>query len=240
MPPCVEQLELAHESDYVRGVLEGRISNGFGNRSQEVAASLPWTSGAMLSAAEAALADGVACAPVSGFHHAGYQSGGGFCTFNGLMVTAMVLRSRQQGIRVAIVDADQHYGDGTDDILRHLAIRDIFHYTFGRHFHSARDASGYLKAAESLSARLKEFRANIVLYQAGADVHVDDPLGGVLTSEQIVRRDELIIGGCAREGIPLAWNLAGGYQRDSGNGISKVIDIHLATARVALAASGWR
>ncbi|MEY4064525.1 MAG: hypothetical protein RIR26_733 [Pseudomonadota bacterium] len=240
VPVSVEQLELAHESSYVRGVLDCSIANGFGNRSQEVADSLPWTSGAMLSAAESALSNGITCAPVSGFHHAGYRHGGGFCTFNGLMVTAQVLRMNHVGIRVAIVDADQHYGDGTDDILSHLGIKDIFHFTFGRHFRTRHDSAEYLKTARAIPEMVKKFGADIVLYQAGADVHVDDPLGGVLTSEQIAERDESIVAGCWREGIPVAWNLAGGYQRDADNGISKVINIHLETAKVAHAALARR
>lgn len=233
VPVLVEQLELAHDSAYVRGVLERKISNGFGNTSEDIARSLPWTSGAMLSAAEAALTDGIACAPVSGFHHARYKQGGGFCTFNGLMVTAQVLRIKHSGLRVAIVDADYHYGDGTDDILQQLGITDVFHYTFGRHFHTSSDAAAYLKAAADIPTHLRDFGADIVLYQAGADAHVHDPLGGVLTTEQLSKRDELIIRGCAGLGIPVAWNLAGGYQRDENGGISKVLEIHLETARVA-------
>lgn len=239
-PVTAAQLELAHDRAYVRGVLELTIVNGFGNTSESVARSLPWTSGAMLSAAEAALMDGIACAPVSGFHHAGFRRGGGFCTFNGLMVAAMALRSRRPDIRVAIVDADYHYGDGTDDILRQLGIKDIFHYSFGRHFHAPSDADAYLRAASEIPARVQSFGADVVLYQAGADAHIHDPLGGILTNEQLSLRDKLIIGGCSELGIPLAWNLAGGYQRDENGGISKVLDIHLETMRIAQTAPAAR
>jgi acetoin utilization deacetylase AcuC-like enzyme len=152
------------------------------------------------------------------------------------MIAALALRTKHAHMRVAIIDADQHYGDGTDDILQQLGIKDIFHYTFGRHFHSPSDAAAYLQAAAKIPAQLKAFGADVVLYQAGADVHIHDPLGGVLSTAQIAQRDELIIGGCAGLGIPLAWNLAGGYQRDENGGISKVLEIHLETARVALRA----
>ena len=63
----------------------------------------------MLSAAREALRCGaVAAAPCSGFHHAGYDKAEGFCTFNGLMVTACVLRhensptGRHSGLRSAL------------------------------------------------------------------------------------------------------------------------------------------
>lgn len=74
------------------------------------------------------------------------------------------------------------------------------------------------------SIRDKEY--NLVLYQAGADIHIDDPLGGLLTTEQMIFRDELVFRGCARFGIPIVWNLAGGYQRDADGGISQVLALH--------------
>jgi acetoin utilization deacetylase AcuC-like enzyme len=88
----IEELSLAHDPGYVRDVLSLRQPNGFGNHLPEIAESLPWTSGAMLSAARAALVEGCAVAPVAGFHHACYAQGGGFCTFNGLTAAAMTLR----------------------------------------------------------------------------------------------------------------------------------------------------
>lgn len=79
-PASEKDLCLAHDPAYVRGVLEGKVSSGFGNTSLEVARSLPYTSGAMIAASRAALEVGCACAPVSSFHHAQYDSAAGFCT----------------------------------------------------------------------------------------------------------------------------------------------------------------
>ena len=125
-----KQLELAHDDIYVADVLNCAAENGFGNRSPEVAQSLAFTSGAMLAAAREALANGrVAVAPCSGFHHAGYDHGGGFCTFNGLMVTAMTLLSEGLVNRIGILDLDQHWGDGTQDIIKRLGAKEtIRHY----------------------------------------------------------------------------------------------------------------
>src|SRR5204863_13004 len=70
-----------------------RRNNGFSNRSVSVASSLPYTTGAMVTAARYVLENGgVACAPCSGFHHAGFDRPSGYCTFNGLVVTAMKLK----------------------------------------------------------------------------------------------------------------------------------------------------
>ena len=109
-PASVLELCLAHDPAYVRGILGGDLPNGFGNTSPDVARSLPYTTGAMMAAARAALETGCACAPVSGFHHAQYDSAVGYCTFNGLVVTAEVLLRAGAVERVLILDCDMHRG----------------------------------------------------------------------------------------------------------------------------------
>ena len=66
-PTTVEQFALAHDRAYVEGVLSGRLHNGFGNRLPAVAATFPWTTGSMVSAAiRVAHAGGVAISPTNG------------------------------------------------------------------------------------------------------------------------------------------------------------------------------
>jgi acetoin utilization deacetylase AcuC-like enzyme len=71
---------------------------------------------------------------------------------------------------------------------------------------------------------------DVVLYQAGADPHVDDPLGGWLTTEQLAERDRRVFLTARSIGLPIAWNLAGGYQ----NPLRKVLDIHDNTMRACV------
>jgi acetoin utilization deacetylase AcuC-like enzyme len=223
-PATVEDLCLAHDPTFVSSVLEGTAQNGFGNNRPDVARSLPFTTGAMLNAADAALECGIACAPVSGFHHAGYAAPGGFCTFNGLMVTALKLLRANRVSKVLILDLDQHYGNGTDEIKRSLGIKkEIVNATFGRWYGSPSDAPQYMARLRVAAKRFPEF--DLVLYQAGADLHVADPLGGVLDSDQMRERDSTVFEAARRSGVPLAWNLAGGYQ----DPISSVVRIHRAT-----------
>ena len=214
------ELAVAHDPDYIADVLSGRRNNGHGNRSISIAATLPYTCGAMVAAADAAIDNGVgAVAPVSGFHHAGYDYGGGFCTFNGLMVAAMSIDGP-----VGILDFDEHWGNGTDQIIRHLDQVDrIEHFSQGRYPHP--DAEAFLEGLPAMLERFEDCR--VVLYQAGADCHIDDPLGGFLTTQQIMRRDAIVFSTLRRMGVPVAWNLAGGYQED----FSKVIEIHTNTMR---------
>jgi acetoin utilization deacetylase AcuC-like enzyme len=230
-PATVDELCRAHDPQLVRAILAGRRSNGFGNRSLEVAATLPWTSGAMLSAARWAITHGgVAAAPCSGFHHASFRGPSGFCTFNGLMITALALRHDGTAKKVGILDFDQHYGDGTDDILKTLGIDWVTHTTAGREHFTAKDAPRFLASIEGWVDAM--MGSDVLLYQAGADPHIEDPLGGFLTTEQLRERDRLVFGAAKERHIPLVWNLAGGYQKP----LRKVLDIHDNTARECVAA----
>lgn len=64
-------------------------------------------------------------------------------------------------------------------------------------------------------------------------MHRDDPLGGVLTTTQMKERDEIMFSTAKSCGIPIVWNLAGGYQRDENGSIKPVIDLHLNTFAIA-------
>jgi acetoin utilization deacetylase AcuC-like enzyme len=235
-PVTIDQLARAHAYIHVEAILAGRTPNGFGNTSPEVAASLPFTSGAMLAGARHAIAHRtITCAPVSGFHHAGYRSAGGFCTFNGLMVTACALHVEDRVARVGILDCDMHYGDGTDDIIAKLdAASWVDHFTAGKRHVAPQHAAELLAL---LPARIRAMQGcEVVLYQAGADPHIDDPLGGMMTTAELRQRDEIVFETLAELGIPVVWNLAGGYQKAADGSIPAVLEIHENTARAALRA----
>jgi acetoin utilization deacetylase AcuC-like enzyme len=217
---------LAHDPTYVRDILEGKTENGFFNKAQDVADSLPYTTGAMLAAARSALKSGCACAPVSGFHHAGYDYSAGFCTFNGLVVAARRLLEENAVRRVMILDCDMHYRDGTEAILQHFHLQEsIRHTTFGRWFSEPCQARSYLELLRKTASDFPAF--DLILYQAGADVHINDPLGGVLTSDEMIEREGIVFEAARAAGPPIAWNLAGGYQVP----LTKVIELHVNTMR---------
>ncbi len=232
-PASVEDLCLAHDPAYVRGVLDCSRPNGFGTQSEAVAASLPWTVGSMVSAALHALnKGGAAVSPTSGFHHAGYRFGGGFCTFNGLIVAARkaLARMAENGAagagRVGILDLDQHYGNGTADIIAKLGLENVAHWTLGHS--SVSRGTAAVRWLESLPELISgEFDGcGLLIYQAGADCHIDDPLGGRFSTEQMRQRDRLVFQTCKRLGLPVAWNLAGGYR----NPLRHVLELHDQTA----------
>jgi acetoin utilization deacetylase AcuC-like enzyme len=230
-PATVIEFGAAHDMEHVRAILACEKRNGFGNTLPSVARSLPYTTGSMLAAAHHVVQHGgVACSPTSGFHHAGWSRCAGFCTFNGLMVTAATLIAEKLVERVAILDCDMHEGDGTQDIIDRDDRRDVDHVTIGRDYHKPEHAEVFL---EKLPAMMRSFKfANVLLYQAGADPHVDDPLGGWLTTAQLRRRDEIVFRHAQVMRLPIVWNLAGGYQRLADGTIPKVLEIHDNTMRV--------
>ena len=225
-PVTDEQFERVHDHLHVKDTLDCKKDNGFGNRSPSVAASLPYTSGAMLAAATYALVTGrVAAAPCSGFHHAGYFDSEGFCTFNGLMVTARVLLDDWAVKRVGILDFDMHYGNGTDQIIDYLQLRDsVRHFTAGAIFVVPEHAPAFFDRLDAIVESFSD--CDVVLYQAGADPHINDPYGGWLTTEQLRERDKRVFNKLKSMHIPVAWNLAGGYQTERDGSIPKVLEIH--------------
>lgn len=143
----------------------------------------------------------IAFAPTSGFHHAGYDYGWGFCTFNGLVAAALEL-----GGKVLILDGDQHEGDGSIDIIDRLKLGNKIHNYSIQAWWDIPDFEGY----------------DHIIYQAGADSHVLD--GGYLNDETWVKRDQLVFTKAREHNVPITVTFAGGY-----SALSKVLDLHLST-----------
>lgn len=241
-PLLFAELARAHDAGWVERILSGRAQNGFGNTDPRVAQSLPYTSGSMLSAALAATPTTPAVSLSSGFHHAGWSRSSGFCTLNGLVITAMALLAQGKARRVAILDCDAHYGDGTDEILHHLASGvsrkgghevpggRILHRTLGK---TGARHGAYIDKVREFLVEIADFLPDVVLYQAGADPHQCDPLGGYISTEEMRTRDRMVFELCKDFRLPIAWNLAGGYQRGGATGIDPVLALHLNTFREA-------
>jgi acetoin utilization deacetylase AcuC-like enzyme len=234
-PATIPEVCRVHDPSFVSDVLHLRRPNGFGSFSESVARSVLYTCGACYGSARVAMVDGISASLTSGFHHSGPRSGRGFCTFNGLMVTAVRLLNEGHAERLAIIDCDYHYGDGTQAIIddQHLASR-VLHVSFGQRFRRPEQAAAYLEAVAALRTELRDFAPDALLYQAGADTHIDDPLGGLLTTEQMRVRDRTLFAIARELSIPVTWNLAGGYQVERDGSIPRVIELHLNTFEEAL------
>lgn len=264
-----------HSSDYVDGIFNGTLPNGFGLKDAHFSDTFCYTSGSLYQASLHALKTGIAISPTSGFHHAGYKKAEGFCTFNGLALISKMLFEQHHVKKIGILDFDMHYGNGTEELLERHHMSYVTHYTAGHYFDLHYPALNFLKPAvkafynrlffkkqsnqsaltaqpklrqkllankgkgnqfiEQLPSILKEFKnCDIIIYQAGADQHINDPYGGLLTYEQMIKRDETVFSFARKNRIPLVWNLAGGYQRDAHGSIEPVLQCHRNTFEACL------
>lgn len=215
---------LAHDPAYVDTILDGQKANGFGNTSPALAQTLYYTNASFYHASSYALQHQcITLSPSSGFHHASYSSCFGYCTFNGLIITAIKLYQEYSLKKIGIIDFDAHYGNGTDNIIEHLGLNYIHHQGIKQLLDQHQKFQ--LSTLEKLLLQFKD--CDYLLYQAGADPHIDDPLGGYLSTEELRIRDEKVFTFSQEHHIPLTWNLAGGYQQP----IEKVLDLHENTVK---------
>ncbi len=250
-----EDLLRVHNPDYVEAVRDGEP------RGLAESQKFPWTpqlypsvrltGGGCLAAARRALTDGVSAALVSGLHHAHADHGEGFCTFNSLVVSADRLLADGAIRRLAIVDLDLHYGNGTaslaparphlfnlsiygNDYHQNQAFKDVdtVRHVDGPNHHSVAlpNGSGRAELLAALEEGLGRLRAcgrpDLVIYQAGADPYREDPYSPLaLDHDDLRERDRSVFAWAKREALPIAWVLAGGYTKDT----SKVVRVHLST-----------
>lgn len=233
-PARFEQITLAHDAAYVEAYLTGAIDPRAMRR-----IGLPWSAalanrtcaalGGSILSARLAMRDGLAANLAGGTHHAFPDYGAGYCVFNDLAIAPRVLQ--QEGlIRSAlIVDLDVHQGDGSAAILAD----DASIFTFSMHcaanfpFRKQRsdldvelpagmEDEPYLSLLQQhLPAVLASVQPDLVLYDAGVDLHKEDRLGKLaLTDEGLYRRDFYVVDECVRRGIPVSCVIGGGYDRD--------------------------
>jgi acetoin utilization deacetylase AcuC-like enzyme len=261
-PVSEEALRRVHTTAYIDAVRSGEP------RALAESQKFPWspalwpsvrlTCGGALAAATRALDDGLCAALASGFHHSHADHGEGFCTFNGLVVAAEALRAAGRVERVAVLDLDLHYGNGTaslctarpwlfncsifgNEYWENRASRDVDnlrHKDGSNHVSIALpNGSGRAELLVALERGIEAIHAHarpdLVLYQAGADPYKEDPYSPLdLDLDDLKERDRLVFAWARRERLPLAWVLAGGYTPD----IQRVVDVHLGTFDAANAA----
>lgn len=162
-----------------------------------------------------------------GLHHAGPETGGGYCAINDLAIAIARLRHRGFAERIVVVDLDIHDGNGTRAAFRD----DPTVHTFSIHNDDWDDSAAvedtriplgpdvtdrvYLDALRSeLPPVMERIHPGLVLYVAGADPAQSDRVGNWKVSEEgILTRDQTVseLARSAGRPVPLAVVLGGGY-----------------------------
>jgi len=202
-------------------------------------------SGGMLAAGKSALKEGVSGCLASGFHHAKRDRGDGFCTLNGLAITAHALAEGNRD-HILIVDLDAHCGGGTNSLIQNhprlwqvdVSVMPYDDYVPGERCikETVVDARHYLKTVwrclQQAEAEWPLF--SLCLYNAGMDVHQDCKIGGLAGMDEfiITLREEMVFQWCGERGIPIAYALAGGY---TGGKMTRerLVDLHRLTLSCA-------
>lgn len=177
-----------------------------------------------MEAARAAIAEGVSGSLSSGLHHARYDSGCGFCTFNGLAIAAKTLIA-EGAAKVLVLDFDAHCGGGTHSmIVSETRIRqiDISVSSFDSYQASGENVLDLVDQAGDylgvVQRRLEELGRSgwvpdLCLYNAGMDPMQTCPIGRLKGIDASILRDRetMVFEWLVTRGIPVAFVLAGGY-----------------------------
>ena len=137
-------------------------------------------------------------------HHAEKDKAMGFCIYNNVAVGANYLIEKYKYNKIAIIDFDVHHGNGTQDIFydneKVLYIsthqypyypgsgseqeKGKFNNIFNIPLEAGTTAEEYLNAYEHVLKKLKEFKPQFLLFSAGFDAHIDDPLAQLRLSAE--------------------------------------------------------
>jgi acetoin utilization deacetylase AcuC-like enzyme len=194
-----------HSSDYISQVNQSFPKNGLAFLDGDTVVS-PGSKDATKDAVGSIITaiDGVQnkefknafCAVRPPGHHAEKEKAMGFCIYNNVAVGANYLIEKYKYNKVAIVDFDVHHGNGTQDIFYNnekvLYIsthqypyypgsgseqeKGKFNNIFNIPLEAGTSAEEYLNAYEHVLKKLKKFKPEFLLFSAGFDAHIDDPL----------------------------------------------------------------
>ena len=254
-PAQARDLAITQDPAYVAAIADGTLDREalrvLGLQWSDVLAQRSFLAvNGTLLAARQAIQHGLACHAAGGTHHAHYGHGAGFCVFNDLAYTATRLCDEGQVSSVLILDCDVHQGDGTARILA----TDPRVFTCSLHCRTnypARKAQSdldveiekgasddaYLTILTDTLHRLDMLgvRPDLVLYDAGVDVHVHDKLGYLeLSDAGILARDRQVLRHFRQRGVPVATVIGGGYGQD----IAEVAQRHSLVFRAAIEEAG--
>jgi acetoin utilization deacetylase AcuC-like enzyme len=238
----VEILKKLHNPQYVEAFLAGESAfatiQGFKPWNEQLRDAILSVQAGQLLGAKIALKEGIAANIAQGFHHASYESGAAYCTFNGL---ALVAKQNPEK-RIFVLDCDQHGGDGTaifTNRLTNLVNFGIFGIRFGckagersltRYIHPKQgNFDLYREAIFEAFQYASHWEADLIIYQAGMDCHQLDKYGSKwLTTELLYERDRLVFEMAKKMKIPLLFVLAGGYQE-----LDDLVPLHVNTFKAA-------
>ena len=231
----VSDLIVAHEERYITKIINGSLE-GFEERrlglkwSPELAnRSFLAVNGTLLTAMKA-IENGIACHIAGGTHHSHHNFGSGYCVFNDLAYTSIQLINKSLVKKILIFDCDVHQGDGTASILEKndnvftcsIHCKNNFPARksisdFDVELEDNLDSAQYLNVLNyTLKECINRFKPDLVLYDAGVDIHINDELGKLKVDDDGLKtRDETVLNYFKTLSIPIATVIGGGYSKNN-------------------------
>ncbi len=228
-PDLITETALAgiHDPAYINAVKTGTPrslaeSQGFHWDPGLWTAACAHTAGMVLAASRAFATKHITGTLSSGQHHAYAGRGAGFCTFNGIALSAF--NAIEEGARsVLIIDLDAHCASGTHamiagtECIRQLDIAvnafDSYTQCEPNIFDFIESADDYLPALRTHLAALDTTAVDLCIYYAGMDPFEDCHIGGLagMTFELLAERERIVFDWCRQRQLPVAFALGGGY-----------------------------
>ena len=229
---CLKQL---HQASYVDDFISGTIDSkalrriGFPWSENLVERTLYSVAGTTLTC-EQAISHGCAIHLSGGYHHAHQQFGSGYCIFNDLALAAIASQKIADIETVLIFDCDVHQGDGTATIAQSLEQVITCSIHCQQNFPARKQVSDYdvelrrgtqdkhylETVSQTLAYLIRLHKPDLIIYDAGVDIHTDDNLGLLnISTAGILERDSQVIYQAKMANIPIACVIGGGYSKDS-------------------------
>ncbi|WP_076587327.1 histone deacetylase family protein [Vibrio ostreicida] len=238
-----------HCNEYITELFDGHLPAvkmrriGFPWSERLIERTLTSAGGTCLTA-EQALDHQIAIHLSGGYHHAHYDFGSGFCLLNDLVLAAKRALTKEGVEKVLIVDSDVHHGDGTATLCAEQ--NDIVTLSFhcAKNFPARKPDSDMDVAlprettdAEFLDAffsvvemAINLHQPDLIIYDAGVDIHIDDELGYFnVSTEAIYQRDLFMFELAKIRRLPIACVVGGGYRSEH----SQLIPVHLQLFKAA-------
>ena len=242
-----DELAETHSRDYLDAVQTGEPtelaeSSGMSWDERFWAAVVASTSSIRCAALLAWADRTVTGATSSGLHHARYDRGEGYCTLNGLVVAAKAALAAG-ALRVLVVDLDAHCGGGTASLIEGVpGIEQVDVSVFSFDSYESRpdarlevvEADDYLGTVRRVLADVVDpGSVDLVIYNAGMDPHEHAGGRAGITTSVVRQRDRIVMEWAETHDLPLAFVMAGGYQR-GGWDLDDVAALHGITFDEAL------
>ncbi|OMO24686.1 histone deacetylase [Vibrio lentus] len=251
MPVSVEQVKQVHDGEYVDLLVSGNLPAAKMRRigfpwSEQLIERTLYSSGGTCLAAEMAIESGLAIHLSGGYHHAHRDFGSGFCLLNDLVLAAKHALTFEHIDKVLIVDSDVHHGDGTATLCQENDEIITLSFHCDKNFPARKPVSDldvplsretedeeFLRCFEQVTnMAIAHHQPDLIIYDAGVDIHQDDELGYLNISTQgIFERDCLMLNLAKSKAIPMACVVGGGYRSEHKD----LVPIHMQLLNAALA-----